>query len=323
MRPSKLFVLATVLISIPALTASNADADTKRRAFPGVEYSYVKLYLYNTLSEEEVAVDKKSKDPRFVDTRTPEEKSRRVDSHIMTDGRYSRSKIGSGVRVPDDLVASLNKLISGGTPELLEGLSKCFVPRHGFVYYDREHRPVASVSICFECEGLRVYPAPKARASRRFRIRRAHRQLAALESIVRRAEVPVFERPEAYTSFVTSEETYRSVGDGASTPPAGFSTAAAGLGNWPAVRDAWGDTYPPLRPPTQEEAGEHVVQQTRHGTRFEFLNRTHASCGTSPNRSGPWDPRGQLPARSVLTEGRPWSFADCPPGRAPGVAPGG
>ena len=110
-------------------------------ALSGVEYAYVKAYLFN--------IDES-------------ENKRRPDHRIITDGIWARSKLGTGVPVPTRTVSTLNQILSSDIRALVRGLSKCFTPRHGFVYFDSQHRPVASVSF-FCLEGIRVYPKPKVR----------------------------------------------------------------------------------------------------------------------------------------------------------------
>jgi len=38
----------------------------------------------------------------------------------------------------------------------------CYVPHNAFVFYDKEHQPVAFLEICFDCLGDRSGPALKA-----------------------------------------------------------------------------------------------------------------------------------------------------------------
>ncbi|MEO1054205.1 MAG: hypothetical protein AAFX87_26435, partial [Bacteroidota bacterium] len=41
----------------------------------------------------------------------------------------------------------------------IQGLAKCYSPHHALVFYDKENRPVASLSFCFYCSGIRIYPS--------------------------------------------------------------------------------------------------------------------------------------------------------------------
>jgi hypothetical protein len=47
-------------------------------------------------------------------------------------------------------------------PASYGGGSKCFVPRHGFVFRDAAGVPVAEVALCFECEMIRGAPTLRA-----------------------------------------------------------------------------------------------------------------------------------------------------------------
>ena len=47
-------------------------------------------------------------------------------------------------------------MVKGVKGEVL--VSKCAFPRHGVVFFDKKDNPIASVSICFECGDILVWP---------------------------------------------------------------------------------------------------------------------------------------------------------------------
>jgi hypothetical protein len=106
-------------------------------------------------------------------------------------------------------VSAITQLMSEGVDELLTGLSSCYLPRHGIIYFDSSNKPVASISICFECdrisiwqEGLNYEPQVN---EKRFNTKKAEDQIARLEDIIRNAGVPVHERPEIYFDAVAKD----------------------------------------------------------------------------------------------------------------------
>ena len=155
-----------------------------REAFPNVEYSYVKVFLFN------------------IDT----EIKGRPDSYIYRGGLYAESKVGEGVLVPESKVKPLNKMLSGDINTLLVGLSKCFIPRHGFVYYNEKDEPVASVSVCFECEAIRVWSKENLRIKTNYdklSVSKAEKQIEFLKVNIIEGLLPVFSETAKYKEYVS------------------------------------------------------------------------------------------------------------------------
>lgn len=78
------------------------------------------------------------------------------------DGTLCSTVARPGVKLSDDqakkLVALLQQKSSFG------GGSKCFLPHHGFVFYDEAGVPIADLSVCFMCEmGTSTPSIPAAR----------------------------------------------------------------------------------------------------------------------------------------------------------------
>jgi len=163
-------------------------------SFPGVDYSYVKVYLFNVESLEK----------------------ERPDSYIYRDGAYAKTKVGEGVLVSESKVNALNKIMSGDINTLLIGLSKCFIPRHGFVYYNEKDEPVASVSVCFECEAVRVWSQKGLRNKPNYdkiSVAKAEKQIIHIKDNIIEGLLPVFKELGKYSEFVKSEETVVNQGE--------------------------------------------------------------------------------------------------------------
>jgi hypothetical protein len=55
--------------------------------------------------------------------------------------------------------AQVRRLLDAVTRDHHEHLTaRCFDPRHGFIFYDAEHKAVASIEVCFECGFARGSP---------------------------------------------------------------------------------------------------------------------------------------------------------------------
>jgi hypothetical protein len=76
---------------------------------------------------------------------------------VNPDGTLCKSVEKPGVVLNEEQQKRLLKLL--GTPRTFgEGESKCFIPHHAFVFYDKDGKAVGQVSICFMCVGLRANP---------------------------------------------------------------------------------------------------------------------------------------------------------------------
>lgn len=100
--------------------------------WPFHSWSYAKAYTYN-----------------FFDD-SP------VQSMVLTDDGTWSSHIRSAQLIEETDAATAAKLVTAmhGTFET----SKCTFPRHAIVYFDKADKPVAALNVCFECEGLLVWP---------------------------------------------------------------------------------------------------------------------------------------------------------------------
>lgn len=150
--------------------------------FPNVEFTYAKLYLFN------------------LDLKKPNH----MDFRIYDNGMYAASKIGNGQLLSNEFHSKVAIAFKNGINELEMGLSKCFMPRHGIIYYDSEHQPVASLSICFECDKISVWsrePIQFKENYDHFNFKKAEKQIADLAEIVKNEKIPVYSSPDDEANY--------------------------------------------------------------------------------------------------------------------------
>lgn len=168
--------------------------------FPNVPYSYARVYLYNVEYESAKG---------------------RPDFAIYRDGQYALSKIGNGWDVPAEMVKEMNAVFRPGVDMMVEGLSKCFTPRHGIIYFDSAGNPVASLSICFECQqiyfwsSVELEPFKEAEHFSKKGVEQAEKQFEDLEACMKRFDIPVFEETSKYLAYKSdlSEALFKSEGE--------------------------------------------------------------------------------------------------------------
>ncbi len=104
----------------------------KAKSWPFVPWSYAKAYTYNFAPE--VA---------------------NILQVVNPDGTWN-SRLRSEQLITDAQAEAAARLVaqSIGTFET----TKCTVPRHAIVLFDRDDKPVAAASVCFDCEGILVWP---------------------------------------------------------------------------------------------------------------------------------------------------------------------
>ena len=162
--------------------------------WPNVEYDYAKLYLFN------------------VNLDSPENFS----WHVYQDGVFAASKIGEGKLVDQKDLDQLHNIMIPGVNELLMGLSKCYTPRHGIIYYDKTGKPVASFSICLECEKISLWDiktgAFPVSSSNQFDMKKTEKQIESITKFIKSQDFPVFERPEEYIAYIKDREDLKNNG---------------------------------------------------------------------------------------------------------------
>ena len=131
--------------------------------FPNVEYSYAKLYFFN------------------IDLDSPSE----MEMQIYKDGAFAMTKLGNGILLSEEFHEAVQRTLARGMDELYYGLAKCYFPRHGVIYYDENNKPVASMSICFECDRVMVWSSREITFSDEKRdFKKAEKQMEKLLKIV-------------------------------------------------------------------------------------------------------------------------------------------
>jgi hypothetical protein len=149
--------------------------------WPGIPYSYVKVYLYNL-------------DNQLL-----------VHYQPVKNGKLDPTVVGDGQQLTEPQVAELLTIMNGDTRTLNEGLAKCYEPHHAFVFYDQNNKIVASFDVCFLCEGIRFYPAKnyyKEQTSYSPAIEKAARkQLAGVKAVIEKTEVPVLNTSDDYLAM--------------------------------------------------------------------------------------------------------------------------
>lgn len=152
------------------------SAKSNSFTFPNVEFSYAKLYFFN------LKLDKPSS----------------MDFSIYDNGVYAASKLGTGVVLSKTFHDKVENALKNGVEELVMGLGKCYMPRHGIIYYDENNIPVASLSVCFECDRISLWSKAPLRVKQdvaNFDFEKAEKQIAELQKIFQAEKIPVYTSP--------------------------------------------------------------------------------------------------------------------------------
>ena len=76
---------------------------------------------------------------------------------IIEDGKLNPSVINTnGALLATNQVKRLLAAVTGDHPQ--HYAAGCFNPRHAFVFYDSDKKPIAQLEICFECLHYRANP---------------------------------------------------------------------------------------------------------------------------------------------------------------------
>jgi hypothetical protein len=163
--------------------------------WPNVEYDHARLFLFNI---------------KF-------ESPSKLDYHIYNNGVYARSKVGTGYLLSKESLDDLHGAMVRGVDELVHGLSKCFIPRHGIIYYDKFGNPLASFTACFECEKIdywSIKPLPKWNTDfEHFNLDKADKQIQKMLSILKQNDIPTYEHENEYQIHLEKDTTLKDVGE--------------------------------------------------------------------------------------------------------------
>lgn len=165
--------------------------------FPNVEYDHARVYLFNTNKEAE---------------------TKKPDFSVYQDGIFAYSKVGNGWEFTDQMNSEMNAIFKTGVDMLVSGLSGCYIPRHGIIYYDKVGKPVASLSICFECQRIYFWSSQKlpvfpSKVSEK-QIPKAEKQMIDLETLFTRNTIPVYKQTDSYMEFTkTQKDLYENLGE--------------------------------------------------------------------------------------------------------------
>lgn len=163
--------------------------------WPNVQYDYAKLYLINIELEQ----------PNYFDW------------HVYEDSVYATSKIGSGYEVTEGFLNKLHSSFSRGVNELRMGLGKCYMPRHGIIYYDKNGIPVAAFTACFECDKISFWskeelPRIDYEGTNNDWLR-AEKQIEKIKKLFVDEGYPVFNGEKEYQDFIKDNEDYKVEGE--------------------------------------------------------------------------------------------------------------
>ncbi len=113
-------------------TPRPAPITPENGAWPFAAWSYAKAYTFNFFADSNTQLQVVTADKVW-------------SPYIRSEQLVSEAQARSAAK----LVQSIN-----GTFEN----SKCIFPRHAIVYFDARDEPIASVDVCFECDGILVWP---------------------------------------------------------------------------------------------------------------------------------------------------------------------
>ena len=156
--------------------------------FPNQPYKTSKLFLFNT-----------------------HYKKGRPDLYIFKNGIYAKSKVGNGKSLNRDFIDKLNHIFRHGIEEIWMGLSKCTIPRHGIIFYNEAGKPIASISICFQCQQVNFWSSKPLHSHPNYEnmdIDKAEKQIKDIKTLFKENDIPVYEDVKEYANYVDSNPNY-------------------------------------------------------------------------------------------------------------------
>jgi hypothetical protein len=155
-----------------------APVDRQIKKWPYRNFAYAKAYLYNL-------------------------ENKLYGNHaIIKNGQLDSTVTGAGILLTPPQVGKVLEVTNKNIGGLIVGLSKSYIPHHGIVFYDNTNQPVAYITLCFDCETLRVFPEipfkPIARELSEKKIKKLLDILAIYKKIILETGLPVFDSPFDY-----------------------------------------------------------------------------------------------------------------------------
>ena len=167
-----LFGSLLILLALTLSCQHKNTASSGNKNWPYVAYTSAHLYTFNSNFD------------------TPN--SGRPDSKIVLNGQINGNATDKGELNTTDL-KTICSTISQTNIYVHEGLSNCFIPRHGIVLFDEKGAIVANLSICFECEAIKAEPAVhyskrnaqyQIRTNNKTQIAKAAKDIAAIKQLI-------------------------------------------------------------------------------------------------------------------------------------------
>jgi hypothetical protein len=88
--------------------------------------------------------------------------------------------------------------------EIVYGLSKCYLPHHGIIYYNERQEPVASLSICFACDQIKIWSKETITFNEdysKFDYKKAEKQMVQLEKLFIENDILVYTHPADWDQY--------------------------------------------------------------------------------------------------------------------------
>lgn len=96
-----------------------------------------------------------------------------------------------GVTLTNEQVRKVISVATGKNSGVFGELAECFIPHHGIVFYDKDKKPLASVTICFYCGRMKFIPKTVT----------PEKGLGILKEVILELKFPVFNDPMDYIEY--------------------------------------------------------------------------------------------------------------------------
>ena len=149
-------------MSVLGLTRTLSAASTN---WPPAGYVEVRAYLYNLEGEQAAP--------------------------ILEQGKLNASVWNpKGVALNKKQMAKVLKAVADHYPASLAPAADCYRPRHAFIYYDSEHKPIGAIEICFSCRNYRMSWTPPGPVD-----------FKRMKKIFLELKIPVLDNDDAYLAL--------------------------------------------------------------------------------------------------------------------------